>query len=150
MVGGSWLLQQCQYPFWVRVLEPELTLQELTEVLGPFTSRETRQLRLERVSLFEGQQTLQATSKTTHLPNSCLFSSCSTAQEIHHLPTHCQMPYLDRDAPNTLQTLLADQISASKPVQTRAETRREPHLPQLSHHTQTGLPVPTRSQGFSS
>lgn len=52
-------------------------------------------------------------------------------QEIHHLPTHCQMPCLDRDAPNTLQTLLADQTSASKPVQTREETIRKSDLPQL-------------------
>lgn len=150
VVGGSWLLQQCRCLSGVQVLEPELTLQELTEVLGPLASRETRQLHSETVSLFEGQQTLQATSKRTHLPNSCLFSSCPMVQEIHHLPTHCQMPCLDRGAPNTPQTMLADQTSASKPVQTRAETRRKPDLPQLSHHTQTGLPVPSLSHRFSS
>lgn len=83
-------------------------------------------------------------------PTVVFFSSSYMDQEIHHLPTHCQTPCLGRDAPNTLQTLLADQTSASKPVQTRAESRKEPDLPQIPHHTQTGLQVPTRSQGFSS
>lgn len=56
-------------------------------------------------------------------------------QEIHHLPTRCQMTCLDRDVPNTLQTQPANRTNASNPIQTRAETRREPDLPlALSPH----------------
>lgn len=91
VVGDSWLLQQCQHPFRVWVLEPELTLQKLAEVLGPFTSRDRRQLHFKFPSL-RANRPFKPLQRRHICPTVVIFSSSPVVQEIRHLPMYCQMP----------------------------------------------------------